>query len=402
MTARERFRRRLSRRFNRVLFRVYRLVLPTTAPRGPLPPASLRRILVHPNEALGDLLVTTPVLSYLRAVAPQARIDVLATGRNAALLEGDPRVDRVVPFAARGWRMLPAVPVLRRERYDLIVVCVFGKHIPEGWIAGLAARRHTARATVYRPPQYRGFWTHLGRVPGYDRRTMPERFLHVVQHAVYDGTPPAFPETDRYPLSVAVPPDAAARVDAFVRTLPPGPFVAVNCWSTIPNRSMQDGQAGEILAALAAAHPELAFVLTPHPRADADAVVRTTHAAARRLGFADPRLFVFPPSPRLVDLAALVARAAIVLTPDTANVHLASAVGTPVVALYRALSDGKPNPWRPFGVAHRVVALPTTRPVGEIPPAMVTEAFASLWAEVDDPTTPRGAAQPAGARGAAR
>ena len=51
-------------------------------------------------------------------------------------------------------------------------------------------------------------------------------------------------------------------------------------------------------------------------------------------------------------LAAIYRRAALLVTTDTGPMHLAAAVGTPVVALF-----GPTAPWRtgPFGEGHRVI-----------------------------------------------
>jgi heptosyltransferase-1 len=56
----------------------------------------------------------------------------------------------------------------------------------------------------------------------------------------------------------------------------------------------------------------------------------------------------------LVELAALLQQARLAVTTDTGPMHLAAALGTPVVALF-----GPTAPWRtgPFGEGHEVVRL---------------------------------------------
>ncbi len=54
----------------------------------------------------------------------------------------------------------------------------------------------------------------------------------------------------------------------------------------------------------------------------------------------------------LTELAALYEKAALMISTDTGPMHLAAAVGTPVVALF-----GPTAPWRtgPYGTGHRIV-----------------------------------------------
>lgn len=392
MTALGRIKRRADRAFYRALHRLYRAVLPTNLGPGPVHPEAVRRVLVAPRDAVGDLVMVTPLLSYLRDVAPHARVDVLASRRNASLLEGDPRVDGVLVRDVRGARWLAIARELRRERYDVVANAAHSQHARQGWFTALVAGRRGARVTVHRPRQYRGFFTHVGRVAGFEHRHHVERLLYALQRAVAAGPPPAEPETGRYPMSLAPEPEAAARAAAFVESAVGGaPFVAVNCWASLPMRTLDEGQAAAIVSTLAARYPALAFVLTPPPSGVASAETIAADVFARVAGLSARRLVVAPPSPRLADLVALLARAAVVLTPDTANVHLAAALGRPVVGLYNSTWSDPFTLHRPFGVPYRVVALPWRRPLRALrtmPPAAVVAAFDALWDEVGGGAAP--------------
>jgi heptosyltransferase-3 len=57
----------------------------------------------------------------------------------------------------------------------------------------------------------------------------------------------------------------------------------------------------------------------------------------------------------LLELCALTSRARLFVGVDSAPMHIAAAVRTPAVALFGPSDE---NEWRPWGVAHRVVASP--------------------------------------------
>ncbi|HEY0779361.1 MAG TPA: hypothetical protein VGD56_15445, partial [Gemmatirosa sp.] len=215
MTPAARLRRRLDRRVYRLLYAAERVAFPTDVGPGRLDGGALRRVLVLPNYKVGDLVVATPALAFLREIAPNARLDVLVSPRNASLLDGDPRVDRLVVHEPLREPWLPVLRRLRRERYDLVADFVLPHHAREGLFTALVAGRRAARLTPYRPTRYWGFFTHRARVPGLERRYMAERLLYAVQapfgRARADG-----PDTAPYPMQLTVAPDAATRAATFL------------------------------------------------------------------------------------------------------------------------------------------------------------------------------------------
>lgn len=90
------------------------------------------RILILKRDKLGDMLLTTPMLSLLRQALPQARIEVLANTYNAWILDGNPDVDAVLSYQrvkeggcihwAAVWAQLRQTLALRRARYDWVIV----------------------------------------------------------------------------------------------------------------------------------------------------------------------------------------------------------------------------------------------------------------------------------------
>ena len=61
-----------------------------------------RRILLVQLDHLGDAVLTSPLLARVRAMAPEACIDVLASPSNYEVFAADPNVDRV-HLATKTW-----------------------------------------------------------------------------------------------------------------------------------------------------------------------------------------------------------------------------------------------------------------------------------------------------------
>ena len=95
-------------------------------------------VLLWKLGALGDVVMTTPLVRQLRRQLPAARIDYLVGGNARVVLEGNPHLDAVKTFderilvAPQPWRVPGLVALLRG--YDQVFV--LDKH----WVFALVAR----------------------------------------------------------------------------------------------------------------------------------------------------------------------------------------------------------------------------------------------------------------------
>ncbi len=88
------------------------------------------RILIVKTSALGDIIQTFPVLSYLRQKFPEAQIDWIVESSCAELLEAHSSVNNIFKIESRKWRRslwtlttLREIKALKRslsQKYDLV------------------------------------------------------------------------------------------------------------------------------------------------------------------------------------------------------------------------------------------------------------------------------------------
>ena len=370
-TAPQRLRRRFDRRLYRAFVTVARTLLRPAPWRGPLDPRSVHRILVVRHDRVGDLVVSTPMLSYLRELAPHAEIDVLASAGNVSLLDGDDRVAQsfVAPDELLDWRDLRHR--LRARRYDVILSPIFGQAPREGVIAALAAHPHTTRVSVMRPKRYAGLFSTMARPPR-SARHMAEHLLVLAHHAFVGGTARPAALLERYPMRLATRPESELRADVLLGAWErgrPSPLLVANLWAAESWREWPVDRLVELVRLLRVTERQLRLLLVPPPGRE-----EAARAVAAMCGDA---VFVSTPTLHLGDLVSLVRRADAVLTPDTAVVHIAAACRRPVVALYssRTVRIGL---WQPIGVPFRSITASGRNPVSTIPAAPVAEAVESL------------------------
>jgi heptosyltransferase-2 len=261
--------------------------------------------LVIQTAFLGDVVLTTPLLAAL--AARHGRVDVVTTPAAAPLLETHPAVAAVHRYDKRGadrglggiWRVGRG---LRARGYARVVL----PH--RSW-------RSAALAVLSGAPDRIGFGDAPAAVSYTRRVRRPERGHEVERLLTLAESPDPAP-----PVHLELTADDRAAADEWLRARDLGPgFVAMapgSIWGT----KRWPGYP-ELAAALGT---PIVVIGGPEDGPLADAVVAAApgraHSAAGRLS--------------LRASAALVARAAVLITNDSLPLHLATAVGTPVVALF--------------------------------------------------------------------
>ena len=363
----------LKRRAYAALFPLYRALLPTRVAGTAFVPRTAQRVLVIRHDRLGDMILTTPVFDLLRQLAPGVEVDVLASPKNAALLAGDERVSRVIvdDGSWRGlWRLRR---VLRARSYDAVFSLIPGRSIREGWTAGAASHAGTHRVSTWRPKRYHGFFTRVVRLPRSLTTAHVSRQMSYVVRAAFaaPGRDVATASALAAPIRLHVPAASRAAAAAFIAGAEIGAFVTLNLRSAAAARSWSAAGARELLPMILAAHPRLHVVLVPGPTDAAE-------AEAVRAAVASARVHLFDPAAPLLTLAALVARAAMMITPDTMTLHLAVATGRPVLSLHTTIDGNVPDLWKAVGVSARALVAPAGQGVPAIIAGEVAAAFEML------------------------
>lgn len=293
---------------------------PLTAPR---------RILLIQLRRLGDVLLSTPLLSDLREAFPDARIDFLVGRAAAPLLEGEPLAGELLVYDSA--RPVREIRRLRARRYD--------------WVIDIQSNPRTAQlallsgARVRAGWAIRGIWRHVythglprgGRAPEYVPRER-QRMLEMLGVPVAPRRPHLHPTGDEREqgerLLQALDIGGDDRVVGFTlgageptKQWPPAHWAELSrrlrAQETVPLLFEMPGDEGRVAA---------------FRDAGGDAIVARLPELRRFLG-ALPRCDVFVAS-------------------DTGPAHMATALDVPTVTLH-----GPTNP------ANWSASLPTTIPV---------------------------------------
>ncbi|PLK50978.1 putative lipopolysaccharide heptosyltransferase III [Uliginosibacterium sp. TH139] len=331
----------------------------TTYLADAIDPAQLRRALVIKLRHHGDVLLSSPVLSSLKAAAPACEIDALVFADTRAMLEGHPDLARLHSIG-RHWKKLGPLAQLRHEwtllkalrarQYDLVIHLT--DHPRGAWLTRLLAPRWAvAPQRAGKAKWWKNSFSHLYRTVGGGRRHTVDTHLDALRRL---GIQPA-PEARR--LQMVPGAEAEAKIAALLadHDLTAGRFIQLHpasrwffkCWPASLN--------AQLLQALAARGEKIVITAAPDPREQQ--MVEEIIAAAKVPVVNLAGQF------SLRELAALTARARLFIGVDSAPMHIAAAVGTPCVALFGPSGDKE---WGPWMVASEIVSSQhSCRPCGQ-------------------------------------
>jgi lipopolysaccharide heptosyltransferase I len=308
-----------------------------------------QRILLIKPSSLGDIVHALPVLALLRDAYPRAHIAWLAGLSFAPLLEAHPLLDEVIPFdRARFGRMLRSPAIcgeflafvrgIRARRFDLVIdLQGLLRSAYLAWTSGAARRVGFAHARELAPL----FYTHRVRVPQTARHAVDQN-LHI---AAALGLPTN--SAPRFPLGLR-PEERQAAAETLATLLPPGDrtFIAVLIGARWDTKLWRAERIANLIDRLhARGYPRCILLGGP-----GDAPLAADVRAAGRSEIAD-----LVGRTSLRQLAALLERAALVVTLDSGPMHIAAALERPIVALF-----GPTDPARcgPHASQTRIAATP--------------------------------------------
>jgi len=279
-------------------------------------------ILVVRYSALGDVVLATSILEPLRSRFPRARIEWVTDALYAPLLEGVPEIARVHVLAKEGPNAALAVAARLRGRFDAVV------DLQNKVRSALVARAAAPLRTAFRRRTAAGAVRALfGSDPPLVRAHQARLYAEALRPFGVEGSGPL--KVNLSPQARELAADALRGVEAPAVAIAPGARWATKRWPAERFAAVADALAAE----------GFRIVLCGGP-SDRDAFA-AFRVAARTKVAAD--LSFLP----IDALAAAIARVQLLVACDSGPVHLATAVGTPVLALFGPTSAARWGPPAP-------------------------------------------------------
>lgn len=294
-----------------------------------LKPEEIKTILVVSSTAIGDTLLSTPAIRAVRERYPSATIIAHFNKQNMALFQNNPDIDGIVPYHGGYRRFVATIRDLRRHRFDLALI--FHGNEPQ---ASPMAYLSCARFIIKLPStsEYRFLLSNREPVLTWnDFRHGIDQRLKVAELA---GAPAASPR-----MVLPLTPEGERATDGFLAEngiAADAALVGFQVGASTVSRMWLADRFVELGKRLLATFPGIRIILTGSPQEQ-----KYCQAIAARIG---PDAVVSAGQIALEYLPSLVARFKTLVTGDTGIMHLAVAVGTPVVALFAASDARRSGP----------------------------------------------------------
>lgn len=295
------------------------------APIAALRLEQCQRVLLVLTTGLGDAILSTPVFPALRRALPGADLRLLCRAAWTPLFANDPDLSGVIVYPGKYRRFFPLVSELRRFGPDIAVV-LHGNDPDILPLAYLAGSRFIVRIPTA-GTRYGFVLSNLDRTQ--DRATLAG--VHYIENRlrILDtlGIAP-LSRTPRIHLDPGLRERVGSRIATRIGTRS-APYWVLHALAADAYKVWPLEKTRRLIELAAQRHPGTAVILTGS-RADRPALDRLRADIGAGQGMAH----VLAGELDIAETAACLAGAACVVAPDTGVLHLAAAVGAPVVGLY--------------------------------------------------------------------
>lgn len=340
-----------------------------------------KNILIVRTDRIGDVVLTVPAIRAIRKNFPDARLTVLLSPLTFDLLKGLDFIDEILVDDRRGphkglWGFLRLIRMLRQKKFDLAVIY------------------HTKKRT-----NLACFWANIPYRLGYKNN----KYGVLLNHPVEDIRHKGHKHEAQYCL------DLLNNIGIQSNEL----FLEIRKDQNTDNWIIDflRSKGIETSEELVVLHPAASDPTKQWPKENFAELVNEMHRKKNSIRYiiigtkenrhlardiqnkSDVEILDTTGMFLISQLVSLLARAKLLISNDSGPVHIAAALGTPVVSIFTRNQPGiNPQRWQPLGEKNRVVSVPfndqvSFKKAGEydpqnmvsIPVGQVLEAVDSLF-----------------------
>lgn len=305
--------------------------------------SKIKRILIVRTDRIGDVVLSTPLITAARTVFPQAFIAMMVTPKTKEIIVANPHLNEIIIFdkhkTHRGFfKTLQFVPYLRSKKFDIALILHTTKRINIiTFLAGIPIR------VGYKRGKWDFLLTHsLPYTKRLGEKHESEYTLDILRSLGID--------VGSFPLFMPIKRESEEYVHTLLEKygLKKGErYIVLNPIASCPSKMWPKenfAKAADIL--IKDIGIRVVLFSTVEEAGIGEGIKRIMKNG----------LIFLCGNTTLQDLAALFKNASLVISNDSGPVHIASSVGTPVISIFSRNESGlSPKRWGPLGEKNVVI-----------------------------------------------
>lgn len=360
---------------------------------------TIKRVLLFRYDAVGDYIVSTPVIRWLKAAIPDIEIDVVSSYRNDSIAKIDSFIHQTFPIHPKhGFRpsWVRMIREVRKYDYEVIFALAFTRMTKCAILARSVSEK--AKIVTILNPNRRDIY---GQLFDHQIEHFPwqEHWIKTMLRTAVETIEPVV-EPDKSESMPYLPIDEQSwrKVEKILHeeklahkglneNIFPGknwsgespqptqgaPYCVVNISAFTKNRQWKTALCVVVCKEILASYPDLRIFVSgaPDDKKEIREIVRSVN---------DERCGHIPM--KLTEFFAFLAGAKFLISPDTAPLHIAAVAGVPVVGLYAEYI--KICEWYPYGGVPFALVLGTDpETINCIEPEKIIEATKILQNQIN-------------------
>ncbi|HET9137322.1 MAG TPA: glycosyltransferase family 9 protein [Candidatus Kapabacteria bacterium] len=334
----------------------------------PVPLEKVSSVLIIRYDALGDMVVTTPLWRILKKLKPSIKIGVAGSYKNLDLLRADTEIDVIYDYSASSMREFAHLTKETRKRqWDVVIACNFIDR--------------TRNAIISRLSSPTGITASIGKAgkEGADRlfsryivlpeTPLPMSMVSKLQYLLRSTIELPASEDVRPSLLIdlAIERQVTEAISTILKQRSAASYLVINTDATAI-RKWGNKNSITLANTLSEQFPDKVVFLTAMP----DQIVEIQSLLEKAT---ENRVIIFP-TKNIHELIALIRGASLIITPDTSIAHIASAENKPMVGFYPIAND-----WLPFKIPSIIILPPHSKQIRDIPIEVAEQAAIKMLTE---------------------
>jgi ADP-heptose:LPS heptosyltransferase len=356
--------KRISYKIKKIIFRILGTADSWIAPPEKIDGNNVKRVIIFRQDGIGDYIVSTPVIGWLKSALLNVEIDVLTSFRNDFVVRDDPNVNSTYPIHHK--KILhPAtfkIFKLRKKKYDVIIALDYTRTTYSALLARIIAPK-AEKITVMHPTRkeiYGLVFNRQTKIEGGSTHWSQNMLKFVTENIEPVNNPDKKSFLQYFPVKDYVGKDIS---HIFQKHDSGAGYCIVNISAFTERNQLSLDTIQKVCKGLSEKINKMLIFVTgsPDDYLDIEKVVNNVN----KPNCLELKL-------KLSEFAVFLAGAKFIISPDTATIHIAAALGVPVVGIYSWFESARA--WYPFNVPFSIVLSNDNQAVNSIEPSRILEA----------------------------